>query len=218
MSSRGGAEYISQHLPKICIRRLNKTLAAQTPVAPLPRKPKFATPQQRPTPHPTPLLIGSLLPWDRTVSSWPWVPRDHPGDHPPPTPATNAAASTTRPCRTARSRTPRPVHAHGRRGCYALSEGRLRCPSRTGGTSAAAWVVTSSSGPRLRRTEYPLYHSAAGPPDLDQRVGRAAGIGVPAAVASRPPWCVLPEISADCLPIRRLRRGRLRRSQAASAP
>jgi hypothetical protein len=132
------------------------------------------------------------------------------GSHPPPAPATNAAAGTTRPCRTARSRTPRPVHAHGRRGCYAPSEGRPRCPSRTGGTSTAAQVVTSSSSPRLRRTEYPLYHSAAGPPDLDQRVGRAAGIGVPAAVASRPPRCVRPEISADCLPIRRLRGGRLR--------
>jgi hypothetical protein len=58
--------------------QVTQTVAARTPVAPLPRKPKFATPQQRPTPHPTPLLIGSLLPWDRTVSSWPWVPGDHP--------------------------------------------------------------------------------------------------------------------------------------------
>jgi hypothetical protein len=36
------------------------------------------TPQHRPTPHPTPLLIGALLPWDHTVSNWPWVSGDHP--------------------------------------------------------------------------------------------------------------------------------------------
>jgi hypothetical protein len=41
-------------------------------------KSKFVTPQHRPTPHPTPLLIGALLPWDHTVSNWPWVSGDHP--------------------------------------------------------------------------------------------------------------------------------------------